>query len=65
MLCEAFGADVVIVETVGVGQSEVAVAEMVDMFLLLLPPGGGDELQASCLTARAAACLAKQGRPHG
>jgi len=42
---EAAGFDVVIVETVGVGQSETAAAEMVDMFLLLLPPAGGDELQ--------------------
>ena len=42
---EAAGFDVVIVETVGVGQSETAVAEMVDMFLLLLQPAGGDELQ--------------------
>ncbi|MCP5371406.1 MAG: methylmalonyl Co-A mutase-associated GTPase MeaB [Hyphomicrobiales bacterium] len=45
LLCEAAGHDVIIVETVGVGQSETAVAEMVDMFLLLLAPGGGDELQ--------------------
>ncbi len=45
LLCEAAGFDVVIVETVGVGQSETAVAEMVDMFLLLLAPGAGDELQ--------------------
>lgn len=45
LLCEAAGFDVVIVETVGVGQSEVAVAGMVDSFLLLLAPGGGDELQ--------------------
>lgn len=45
LLCEAAGFDVVIVETVGVGQSETAVAEMVDLFLLLLPPGGGDDLQ--------------------
>lgn len=45
LLCEAAGFDVVIVETVGVGQSETAVADMVDMFLLLLLPGGGDELQ--------------------
>ncbi|MCB1667608.1 MAG: methylmalonyl Co-A mutase-associated GTPase MeaB [Pseudomonadales bacterium] len=45
LLCEAAGFDVVIVETVGVGQSETAVAEMTDMFLLLLLPGGGDELQ--------------------
>jgi len=44
-LCEAAGFDVIIVETVGVGQSETTVAEMVDMFLLLLLPGGGDELQ--------------------
>ncbi len=42
---EAAGFDVVIVETVGVGQSETAVAEMVDMFLLVLQPGGGDDLQ--------------------
>ena len=45
LLCEAAGFDVVIVETVGVGQSETAVAAMVDMFLLLIAPGGGDELQ--------------------
>jgi LAO/AO transport system kinase len=45
LLAEAAGFDVVIVETVGVGQSETAVADMVDMFLLLLAPGAGDELQ--------------------
>ncbi len=45
LLCEAAGFDVVLVETVGVGQSEVAVAGMVDLFLLLLAPGAGDELQ--------------------
>jgi LAO/AO transport system kinase len=45
LACEAAGFDVVIVETVGVGQSETAVADMVDMFLLLLLPSGGDELQ--------------------
>ena len=45
LLCEAAGFDVVLVETVGVGQSEVAVAGMVDLFLLLLAPAGGDELQ--------------------
>jgi len=45
LLCEASGFDVVIVETVGVGQSETAVAEMVDCFVLLIAPGGGDELQ--------------------
>jgi len=44
-LVEAAGFDVVIVETVGVGQSETTVAEMTDMFILLLLPGGGDELQ--------------------
>ncbi len=45
LLCESAGFDVIIVETVGVGQSETAVAQMTDMFLLLLLPGGGDELQ--------------------
>lgn len=45
LLAEAAGYDVVIVETVGVGQSETAVADMVDMFVLLLPPAGGDDLQ--------------------
>ncbi|MEH6632550.1 MAG: methylmalonyl Co-A mutase-associated GTPase MeaB [Halopseudomonas aestusnigri] len=45
LLCEAAGFDVVLVETVGVGQSETAVSDMVDMFLLLLLPSGGDELQ--------------------
>jgi len=45
LCCEAAGFDVVIVETVGVGQSEVAVEGMVDCFLLVLAPGGGDELQ--------------------
>ncbi|XP_037568447.1 methylmalonic aciduria type A protein, mitochondrial isoform X1 [Dermacentor silvarum] len=44
-LCECAGYDVVLVETVGVGQSEYMVADMVDLFLLLIPPGGGDELQ--------------------
>ena len=42
---EAAGFDVVFVETVGVGQSETLVAEMTDVFLLLIAPGGGDELQ--------------------
>lgn len=45
LLCEAAGFDVVIVETVGVGQSESTVAGMVDFFLALLLPGAGDELQ--------------------
>lgn len=45
LVCEAAGFDVVLVETVGVGQSEVAVAGMVDTFALLLAPGAGDELQ--------------------
>ena len=44
-MVEAAGFDVVIVETVGVGQSEIAVAEMTDIFMLMLLPGGGDELQ--------------------
>ncbi|GAB3648889.1 methylmalonyl Co-A mutase-associated GTPase MeaB [Echinicola sediminis] len=45
LLCEASGYDVVLVETVGVGQSEVTVKEMVDFFLFLVQPGAGDELQ--------------------
>ncbi|MDH3789682.1 MAG: methylmalonyl Co-A mutase-associated GTPase MeaB [Xanthomonadales bacterium] len=45
LLCEAAGFDVIIVETVGVGQSETRVADMTDTFMLLLLPGGGDELQ--------------------
>ena len=45
LVCEAAGYDIVIVETVGIGQSEVTVASMVDFFLVLLLPGGGDELQ--------------------
>lgn len=45
LLCEAGGFDVVIVETVGVGQSETVVADMVDLFMAVLIPGGGDELQ--------------------
>ncbi|HKF63233.1 MAG TPA: methylmalonyl Co-A mutase-associated GTPase MeaB [Dongiaceae bacterium] len=45
LLVEAAGHDVVLVETVGVGQSETAVADMTDMFLLLLLPGSGDDLQ--------------------
>lgn len=45
LLCEAAGFDVVIVETIGVGQAEVAVRNMVDFFLLLMLAGAGDELQ--------------------
>jgi LAO/AO transport system kinase len=45
LVCEAAGFDVVIVETVGAGQSEVTVASMVDFFLVLMIPGAGDELQ--------------------
>ena len=45
LLCEAAGFDTVLVETVGVGQSETALRSMVDFFLLLLLPGAGDELQ--------------------
>lgn len=44
-LCEAAGFDIVLIETVGVGQSETVVAELSDLFLLLLAPAGGDELQ--------------------
>jgi LAO/AO transport system kinase len=45
LVTEAAAFDVVLVETVGVGQSETAVSEMVDLFVLLVGPGGGDELQ--------------------
>ena len=45
LLCEAAGYDVILVETVGVGQSETMVSEMVDFFLVLMLPGAGDELQ--------------------
>jgi len=45
LLCEAAGFDVVLVETVGVGQSETVVCDMTDFFLALMLPGGGDELQ--------------------
>jgi LAO/AO transport system kinase len=45
LLCEAAGFDVVLVETVGIGQSETAVADMTDFFLALMLPGAGDELQ--------------------
>ena len=45
LLCEAAGFDIILVETVGVGQSEMAVADITDMFLLLLLPASGDELQ--------------------
>ena len=44
-LCEAAGFDVILIETVGVGQSETTVAEMSDLFILLMAPAGGDELQ--------------------
>jgi len=45
LLCEAAGYDVVLVETIGTGQSETAVADMTDFFLVLMLPGAGDELQ--------------------
>ncbi|HVY57672.1 MAG TPA: methylmalonyl Co-A mutase-associated GTPase MeaB [Xanthobacteraceae bacterium] len=45
LICEAAGHDVILVETVGIGQSETAVADMTDFFLVLVLPGAGDELQ--------------------
>lgn len=45
LLCEAAGFDVILVETVGIGQSETAVSDMTDFFLVLMLPGAGDELQ--------------------
>ncbi len=44
-LCQAAGFDLVLVETVGIGQSEVSVSQVVDMLILIVPPGGGDGLQ--------------------
>lgn len=45
LLCEAAGYDIILIETVGVGQSETVVADMVDVFIALMLPGAGDELQ--------------------
>ncbi|MBT4790856.1 MAG: methylmalonyl Co-A mutase-associated GTPase MeaB [Halobacteriovoraceae bacterium] len=45
LLCDAFGFDYIFIETVGVGQSEISVSHIVDMFVLLMQPGSGDELQ--------------------
>src|SRR5437868_3244359 len=45
LICEAAGFEVILVETVGIGQSETAVSDMTDFFLVLMLPGGGDELQ--------------------
>ena len=45
LVCEAAGYDIVVVETVGIGQSEVAAADLVDCFVVLVSPGGGDDLQ--------------------
>ena len=45
LVCEAAGFDIILVETVGVGQSEITVSEMIDFFLVLMIAGGGDELQ--------------------
>ncbi|XP_046632173.1 uncharacterized protein LOC124311835 isoform X2 [Daphnia pulicaria] len=47
IMCETAGYKTVFIETVGVGQSEYAVADMVDMFVVLIPPAGGDELQVT------------------
>ena len=74
LVVEAAGFDVVLVETVGVGQSEVAVADMVDLFVLLVSPGGGDDLQGIkrgvmeladlVLVTKADGDLAKAARPR-
>ncbi len=47
LLCEACGYDVILVESVGLGQSEIIIDDTVDMVTLLVPPAGGDELQGS------------------
>ena len=67
LLCEAAGFDLVLVETVGIGQSETAVAQMTDMFVLLLLPGGGDDLlqRALLLTIRMLYSLSNQGLRGG
>ncbi|XP_038647864.1 methylmalonic aciduria type A protein, mitochondrial isoform X3 [Scyliorhinus canicula] len=52
ILCEGAGYDLVLVETVGVGQSEFAVADMVDMLILFIPPAGGDELQVLSVSSK-------------
>ena len=66
LVCEAAGYDVVIVETVGVGQSETAVAGMTDMFVLLQLPNAGDDLQAIKKGVMEIADLVvdQQGRPR-
>jgi len=65
LLVEAAGFDVVLVETVGVGQSETAVSEMVDTFLLLLPPAGGAELQGIKKGVVELADVAVVNKAHG
>jgi LAO/AO transport system kinase len=47
LLCEAAGYDIVLVESVGLGQSEIIIDDTVDMVMLIVPPAGGDELQGS------------------
>ena len=46
--CTGAGYDIIVVETVGVGQSETAVCDMADIFVLIIPPAAGDELQVQC-----------------
>ena len=67
LLCEAAGFDVILVETVGVGQSETAVADLTDFFLLLMLPGAGDELQGikKGVIELADMIAVKQGRWRG
>lgn len=48
-ICQVSGYDLVIIETVGLGQSEIEVKESVDMLLLMVPPGGGDDLQGELM----------------
>jgi GTPase len=68
LLCEAAGFDVILVETVGVGQSETVVADMVDFFLVLMLPGAGDELQGikkGILEIADMICVNKADGPNG
>ena len=63
LLCEAAGFDAVIVESVGAGQSETAVAEMADMLVLILPPAAGDELQGSSAASSSSPISCSSTRP--
>ena len=64
IICEAAGYTRVLVETVGVGQNETAVVGLVDCFLLVMPPVGGDELQVRAITTGQSWGPPHWGAPH-